>query len=54
MFSKNLLRKSTVAMREKLEQVLNIFQNKVNSKSGGFDIDMQEMFFASPLMSAGV
>jgi cytochrome P450 len=44
MFSINLLRKSTVAMREKLEQVLNIFQNKVN-KSGGFDIDMQEIFF---------
>ena len=46
MFSRNLLRKSAVAMREKLEQVLKIYRIKANeSGPKGFDIDLQEVFF---------
>mmetsp|Transcript_6055 Transcript_6055/g.9176 ORF Transcript_6055/g.9176 Transcript_6055/m.9176 type:complete len:522 (+) Transcript_6055:23-1588(+) len=46
MFSRNLLRRSAAAMREKLEQVLNIYRIKASENgSKGFDIDIQEVFF---------
>jgi len=59
MFSRNLLRLSAVAMQDKLNQVLNIFDEKMKESSSstsntctsssnnnnGFDIDIQEIFF---------